>query len=671
MADLSPAAVNVAVLLVAAILYAVIWYATRGLSRFAQMLARLAPLSLLIPGLLYMSTLSTRERMAMAPRPAPSVESTDMRRSAEMEAERRAAEESRRKAVEAERSAKPAVPPPEVGRGAPPAGPEPPTSPQPRPMAPEATTAWDVVPVFYGTDRVRKDEPKRAVYTSERARKLELGRALVTVPKTHQVPNIERPFAIRIPYINVTIYEQAEDPKQHFTVQELKALDREEFIALTRARIGGSDAFKDQAVVFVHGYNTEFDYALFRTAQMAYDLEFDGAALLYSWPSASGLTGYYYDRESSEQAEPYLRDFIELVVKDTGAKSVSVIAHSMGNMPLLRVLQALGPSLPPGVRLNQVILAAPDVDRNLFENLAANLRQYGNGITLYCSANDRAMEAARRVAGGIPRAGDVPSDGPLVIAGIDTIDITQASTDYLALNHSSYAEKSTLLKDIGLLLLTGERPPDRRIPDSAADRHAAGRILALCADALGRRWSTRNTAHFSGACSIRLTEACHSGSDKLSSQAQPPCPLSPSSLRARLPSRCWRLRRSGGLAVQRPARRWVIAQASDDEEDPDAAPARRRGVVTDEAERRWRPPSRRRCRARAPRAASIRSTPMTRRPVRAVAAANPATTPSSAKPAATGRAGWSSTSRKSSLPFRSTGPAATASGSRHGRSTEK
>jgi esterase/lipase superfamily enzyme len=460
MADLSPAAVAVAVLLVAAILYAWIWHATRGLSRFAQMLALLAPVFLLIPALLYMSMLRAPERMAMAPRPAPppSVESTEARRQADLEiaesrrkaeaeAQQRAVEEARRRAEEVERSAKPDIQ----------------TPPQSAPTPPQAD--WDVVPVFYGTDRVRKDEPKRAVYTSDRARKLELGRALVTVPRTHQVPNIERPFAIRIPYINVTIYEQAEDPKQHFTVQELKALDREEFIALARARIGGSDAFKDQAVVFVHGYNTEFDYALFRTAQMAYDLKFDGAALLYSWPSASGLTGYYYDRESSEQAEPYLRDFIELVVKDTGAKSVSVIAHSMGNVPLLRVLQALGPSLPPGVRLNQVILAAPDVDRNLFENLAVNLRQYGNGITLYCSANDRAMEAARRVAGGIPRAGDVPSDGPIVIAGIDTIDITQASTDTLALNHSSYAEKSALLKDIGLLLLTGERPPDRRIPD--------------------------------------------------------------------------------------------------------------------------------------------------------------------------------------------------------------
>jgi hypothetical protein len=51
-----------------------------------------------------------------------------------------------------------------------------------------------------------------------------------------------------------------------------------------------------------------------------------------------------------------------------------------------------------------------------------------------------------------------------VIAGIDTIDVTRTSTDVLALNHSSYAEKSALLNDIGLLLLTGERPPEMRMP---------------------------------------------------------------------------------------------------------------------------------------------------------------------------------------------------------------
>jgi esterase/lipase superfamily enzyme len=334
------------------------------------------------------------------------------------------------------------------------------------PPAPPAGAAkhWDVVPVFYGTDRSREGEAERIVYTSARAHRLELGRALVTVPRVHQVPTIERPFAIRIPYVRITLYQQAEDPKLHFTVKELKALTREEFLALARARIGSSRFFREQAVVFVHGYNTAFDYALFRTAQMAYDLRFDGAAFLYSWPSGDGVAGYNYDRESATQAGPYLKEFLALVLKETGAKSVSIIAHSMGNLPLLNVLRELGPALPPQVKLNEIILAAPDVDRDVFINLAADIRRYGRGVTLYCSANDRAMAASRKVAGGVPRAGDVPDEGPIVMAGIDTIDVTQTSTDMLALNHSTYAEKSALLNDIGLLLLTGERPPGKRIP---------------------------------------------------------------------------------------------------------------------------------------------------------------------------------------------------------------
>jgi esterase/lipase superfamily enzyme len=474
MGELSPLGLYLAAFAGALLLYAFIWFATRSLPRMAQILARVAPLALILPALLYVSSLGTREELESAARRATAPES---RAPAARNGTAPAAGQEPRvaEAPPAPRSAPPkAAPPPE---SAPPLQAAPPPtaalqatddaarSAAPPPGAPSGSEGeWDVVPVFYGTDRVRKEEAKRIAYTTERARRLELGHALVTVPKSHQVPNIERPFAIRIPYFEITVFEQAEDPKKHFTIRELKALTREEFIALARERIGGSRSFKDQAVVFVHGYNTAFDYALFRTAQMAYDLKFDGASFLYSWPSGGGFFGYGYDRDSATQAQLYLKEFLALVVEQSGAKSVSVIAHSMGNLPLLNVLRELGPTLPPSVRLNQIILAAPDVDRDVFVNLAANLEQYGRGVTLYASANDRAMEAARRVAGGVPRAGDVPVDGPVLMPGIDTIDVTQAGTDYLALNHSLYAEKGALLNDIGLLLRTGERPPDRRVP---------------------------------------------------------------------------------------------------------------------------------------------------------------------------------------------------------------
>ena len=84
---------------------------------------------------------------------------------------------------------------------------------------------------------------------------------------------------------------------------------------------------------------------------------------------------------------------------------------------------------------------------------------------MYASSNDVALSFSRRFAGGVPRAGDVPAGlGPLIVAGVDTIDVSALSTEYFSLNHSSYAEKTGLLRDIELVLQTGERPPEMRLP---------------------------------------------------------------------------------------------------------------------------------------------------------------------------------------------------------------
>ena len=364
-------------------------------------------------------------------------------------------------------------PEPEANAGAPPpVTEEEPTAGAPPPVPPAAggeappKDEWDVVPVYFGTDRARDDaNTKRLNYGSLRGRRLELGMALVTVPKVHTVPQIERPWALQIPFTNVTIYEEAEDPKSHFTMKEIKTLSEAELLALVKERLAASQRFKDHAVVFIHGYNTSFDFAIYRTAQVAYDLKFDGAAFAYSWPSGGGLASYTYDRESSGQAEPYLKEFMKLVVAKSGAKSVSIIAHSMGNQPTLQVLRDLKrDSDTAGIKISQIILAAPDVDRDNFENIAKEIRGLASGVTLYAAANDRALRVSRNFYGGIPRAGDVPDGGPLVLEGVDTIDVTGASMDSLGLNHSGYAENNALLDDIARLIETGTRPPNVRTP---------------------------------------------------------------------------------------------------------------------------------------------------------------------------------------------------------------
>lgn len=367
----------------------------------------------------------------------------------------------------------PAITAPEQPRSAA-APPPPPAAAQPRAAREPSPTAtptkpkkdFDTVHVFYGTDRTIKDTAKRVGYSGDRGRKLLLGKAIVTVPLQHQVPNVERPWKIKIPYFNITVYEQAEDPKKHFTIQDINRLTKADFLKLVRQRLGTSDRNKEQALVFIHGYNNTFDGALYRTAQVAYDLRFDGVPFMYSWPSGGGLSSYTYDRDSSRQAEPYLREFLQIVINETGAKSINIIAHSMGNLPLLHVLREIKllAANKPDVRINQIILAAPDVDRDVFINLARTISGIGSGITLYASSSDKAMLASRTFGGGIPRAGDVPTNGPVIVAGIDTIDVTSVSTELLAINHSGYARSKALLNDIELLIRTGERPPEKRIP---------------------------------------------------------------------------------------------------------------------------------------------------------------------------------------------------------------
>jgi len=354
-----------------------------------------------------------------------------------------------------------AAPPPEPPSGAV-TGAQPPPAAKPKPEKPKKD--WTVVPVYYGTDREHKPGAKRLDYDWKRARRLELGRAMVTIPKIHVIPMVERPWAIRIPYLNITLYESAEDPAKHFTMQELKTLSREDFLKLVREKISNATRYKDHALIFIHGYQTHFDNAVFRTAQIAYDLKFDSAPFLYSWPSGGTLQGYTYDRESAAQAEPFLRDFLELVTKQSNATKVSIIAHSMGNQLLLRVLQDLKRSTPEGIAIDQLILAAPDVDRHSFENIIKSIKGIANGITLYTAANDTALQISRRVNGGIARAGDVPESGPIVMDGMDTIDATASSMDSIGINHSGYAENNALLTDIGKLIKTGQRPPDKRVP---------------------------------------------------------------------------------------------------------------------------------------------------------------------------------------------------------------
>ncbi len=335
----------------------------------------------------------------------------------------------------------------------------------------QSNKPYTEIDIFFGTDRKREADRSKfgravAAFGTAKSNQLVLGKAVVTVPKEgREKGSIPRPeWDIVIARFSF----REENPERDFTLLGVDVLSREAFIQQARDKVRKSTRFKDQAFIFVHGYFVTFDDALFRAAQITYDLDFDGVPFVYSWPSVAGLTGYVLDRGRARDARDHLRNFVDAVAKDSGAKEVHLIAHSMGADPLLEVLRDISRSEPQIARsgrprFGEIILAAPDVTRESFELIASQITGLRRGMTLYASSNDRALAASRFTRLGESPAGYVPVGGPVVVPGAaDTIDISSLDTSFFAVNHSTFADREALLGDIRRLISSGIRPPSTR-----------------------------------------------------------------------------------------------------------------------------------------------------------------------------------------------------------------
>lgn len=317
------------------------------------------------------------------------------------------------------------------------------------------------VPVFFGTDRRRTTSSSVIEFNDQRSGQLELGLAEVTIPEDHRFGDVERPTRLNLSLVAITL--EKEDPQKHFTIASIKTLDRDQFRRLAEQKVAAAERYKGHALVFVHGFNVKFKDALYSTAQLVWDMQFDGLTALYSWPSKGTVRDYFYDVDSARQSRDKMSTFLDLVQALSGVEKVTLIAHSMGSAALIEALgdQASRRNFTP---YSDIIFAAPDVDVDDFTSLASRIITYANGVTLYVSANDRALLASKSLRSDMPRAGDTPSTGPITIAGIDTIDASAVSNYLFSLNHSYFASDRSVVDDIAALLMSGVRPPDKRSP---------------------------------------------------------------------------------------------------------------------------------------------------------------------------------------------------------------
>lgn len=325
----------------------------------------------------------------------------------------------------------------------------------PPPPAPAAQDPDRIqkVTVFFGTDRALETVRGARVFGRSEATGLYYGTVDVTIPPGHQEGQLESPQWWK--------FEFTADPEKHVTYQGYSLLTRDAFYQRVRSVVGASK--EKQAFVFVHGFNTSFENAARRTAQLYKDLRFDGAPIFYSWPSQAELSLFGYNRDVtlSARTEPRLEAFLKEVATRTGARRIHLIAHSMGNKALVNALARIaanrGPQMAP--MFNQIILTAPDIDREVFLDLARRMRGAGQQVTLYASANDKALQASKSY-NGFPRAGDAGAS--IVVApGITTVDASNVTTAVFDLEHSYFASEKDVLTDLRTLIATGRPAPQR------------------------------------------------------------------------------------------------------------------------------------------------------------------------------------------------------------------
>ena len=132
-----------------------------------------------------------------------------------------------------------------------------------------------------------------------------------------------------------------------------------------------------------------------------------GVTGLFTWPSAASTFSYVADRESAMWSRDALEDLLTAIAKTPSGGRIHIVAHSMGTLLTLETLRMLRASGGENAmeRIGAVVLAAPDIDIDLFARGLERLGPDAKKITVISSTNDRALAVSSRLAGGIIRAG--------------------------------------------------------------------------------------------------------------------------------------------------------------------------------------------------------------------------------------------------------------------------
>ena len=286
------------------------------------------------------------------------------------------------------------------------------------------------VETLYTVTTRDRAEPGTNVFTTSKTREPNYASFDISIPPNHVPANIEWPKPGRKP-----------DPKTDFAVVSQSVLDRSALLQAVGKRQSAPP------VVFVHGYNYNFQESLFRLAQLKTDSNIGGTPVLFSWPSLAALPAYVADKESATYSRDALASLLTDMVRARKGE-VDVFAHSMGGWLTVEALRQLRLEGKGDVldRL-RVIMAAPDIDEDVFAAQLDVIGRMRTPITILVAQDDRALQVSSFLGAG-NRVGALDARNPEVAEaakrnGITIVDISSLeSID--ATNHNRFFDVKQL-----------------------------------------------------------------------------------------------------------------------------------------------------------------------------------------------------------------------------------
>jgi esterase/lipase superfamily enzyme len=327
--------------------------------------------------------------------------------------------------------------------------------------------------LLVATTRERDDRPG-TLFNGDRASATDYAELTVSIPPSHKQGEIE--WATTPPG----------DPNVDFVVRDERYLDGDNaFVRALNAQLAQRPPGNRNVFLFIHGFNTMFAEAVYRAAQLAHDSKAPGVPVLFTWASRGKATAYVYDLNSATAARDGLEHTLRLLLR-SNAEKVNVLAHSMGNWVTVEAFRQIKISgdLPPANKIGTILLAAPDIDINVFKSQLRRLGKPQKPFYVVLSQDDRALFLSRTIAGGVTRVGDSTDTAELTALGATVIDLTDVkATD--ATNHDKFVQLASVAPQLRGILARGIDASHRGTDASERAASGVGSIVALPLTLLG------------------------------------------------------------------------------------------------------------------------------------------------------------------------------------------